>query len=628
MNRTLHAALALVLATLAGCRSVPPTPPGAPPRMTVTIVQATRSAPNDAERRISARSAELLARELAAVGLTVRRATDDDVIRDGLRDSVALLAYNPAPPPEEARRLDEFVNAGGHLLVFYSQDPALAALLGFTLGPSRLAPPDAPWSAFTFASSRPALVPGRIDQTSRILRPAYPAGAGASVLAWWDNPDGSAPSLPAWCGSDRGAWMSHVLQDGESRSRRRLLLGLIAHFDPLALRTAAWQATMRAADAPEKTRAKLARLYRAGDYTGVIEAEEKRTTQLATAYARTIPSADGEFRAVWNHSGLGLYTGPDSWDRTAALLADCGMNAVFPFVARAGVALYPSARLPQSDAGKAAGDPLAACCEAAEKYGLAVHAWKICWNLEGSAPALLEKFRKARRLQVSDTGATLDWLCPSRAENVEWELAAIEELARRYPIQGVHLDYIRFPDKHACFCLACKTAFEADEEIKVAAWPKGVLTPPLAARYARWRAGQISRFVRLASRRLREARPGAELSAAVYGWYPGCADSLGQDWGEWLKRGDVAFVCPMNYTENISEFTGWLKAQRPYTANGARLVPGIGVTSSTSRLSGRKTLDQIQAARASGAAGFILFDLNRTLELDVLPLLRLGATAD
>ena len=123
-------------------------------------------------------------------------------------------------------------------------------------------------------------------------------------------------------------------------------------------------------------------------------------------------------------------------------------------------------------------------------------------------------------------------------------------------------------------------------------------------------------------------RPGAKLSAAVYGWYPGCADSLGQGWGEWLKRGDVAFVCPMNYTAETAEFAGWVKAQLPYTGNGARLVPGIGVTSSTSRLNGMQTLDQIQAARRAGAAGFILFDLTSAMERDVLPLLRLGATAD
>jgi uncharacterized lipoprotein YddW (UPF0748 family) len=625
MNRMLHTALPLALAALTGCRSVTPSSspaPGAPPQVTVTVVQATRSAPNDAERRISARSADLLARELAAAGLAVRRATDDDVIRHGLRDSVALLAYNPSPPPEERQRLAQFVKAGGRLIVFYSSDPGLAALLGFKLGPIQLAPPATPWASFVFESDRPALVPERIEQTSRIIRPVYPADSRATVLAWWENPDGSESDLPAWCLSDRGAWMSHVLQDGDARSRRRLLLGLVSHFDPRALRAAAWQSQTRHPDP------RLSVLYAKGDYAGVIEADEELADRLAADYARSIPAVKGEFRAVWNHSGLGLYSGPDSWNRTAKLLADSGMNAVFPFVARAGIALYPSARLPQTDAGKALGDPLAACCEAAARHGLAVHAWKICWNLEGTPPALMEKFRAAKRLQVSDTGATLDWLCPSRPENVEWELAAIEELARRYPVQGIHLDYIRFPDKHACYCPACKAAFEAVEKKRIASWPKSVLTPPLAARYTRWRAGQISRFVHLAKLRVSAARPGAKLSAAVYGWYPGCAESLGQNWGEWVKRGDVAFVCPMNYTAETAEFAGWVKAQLPYTANGAQLVPGIGVSSTTTRLNGVQTLDQIQAARRAGAAGFILFDLTRALERDVLPLLRLGATAD
>jgi len=38
-------------------------------------------------------------------------------------------------------------------------------------------------------------------------------------------------------------------------------------------------------------------------------------------------------------------------------------------------------------------------------------------------------------------------------------------------------------------------------------------------------------------------------------------------------------------------------------------------------------VDQIAALRQSGALGFVLFDLNRTLAEDTLPVLRLGTTA-
>ncbi len=654
MNQALTLLAALLLAAATGCRGL--AAPGAgspPPAVTVTVVEGTSSVPKAADRRIAARSAELVARHLATAGLTVRRVTDDDVIRDGLRDRVALLAYNPLPPPDLLQRFTAHLDRGGRLIVFYSGSDALAARLGFSLRPTIQAP-DGQWASFTFGKERLSLLPLRVRQNSRILRPARPADDRARVIAWWEDEAGALQPQPAWTLSDRGAWMSHVLQDGDDASRRRLLLALVAHFEPRAIPAGAWRARTRCgAAAPfdtggamlaawskksgaapvsaagfEAARSRLARLYDQGRFAEVIEEEEALAAKLAAACARAVPGVPGEFHAVWNHSGLGLYAGPDGWNRTAKRLAAHGIHAVFPNVARAGVTLYPGEFLPQSEAGQAAGDPLAACCAAAQKYGLAVHAWKICWSLEGAPAARVERCRAAGRLQVSDTGETLNWLCPSRADNVEEELAVIEEIATRYPVQGVHLDYIRFPDKHTCFCRSCRSAFEKAERVKTKAWPGDVRSGPLASRFRRWRAGQITRFVRLAAQRLRAARPDAALSAAVYGWYPGCIDSLGQDWGEWLKRNDVDFVCPMNYTDDTAQFTRWLSAQLPLAASRARIVPGIGATANESRLNGPQTLDQILAARRAGATGFILFDLNHTLEHDILPLLRLGVAKE
>jgi uncharacterized lipoprotein YddW (UPF0748 family) len=612
-------------------------------------VEATVSAPNDAERHASSRAADLLERLLTEAGLTVHRLTDDAVIRGGLRDKVALLAYNPALPQEERDRLSTFLKAGGKLIVFYSGDPALSAMLGFKLGPLQMSKIEGQWASFAFVRDSPPLLPARVFQNSRLVRPAFPAEDSARVAAWWENADGAVQKTPAWALSDKGAWMSHILQDGDTASRRRLLLGLIGHFDPAALRAAAFVAARRGGSALpyasaeamlgairakggattslEAARDRLAALYSAGQYADVIEAEDRLAVRLAAACAATARPVAGEFRAVWNSSGLGLYTGPGSWPRTCRLLSRAGFTAVFPFAASAGSAQYPSARLPQRESSLAAGDPMEACCAAAQQAGLAVHAWKICWNLEGAPPELLARLQAAGRLQMSDTGQALNWLCPSRSDNVEWELAGIEELARRYPVQGVQLDYIRYPDKHSCFCRSCRAGFEKSEGVKVKQWPAEVLKGPLAERYARFRAAQITRFVKLARQRLREIRPSAVLSAAVYGWYPGCIASLGQDWGEWVKKDYVAFVCPMNYTADTAEFTRWLRGQLPLATGRAQIIPGIGVTSLSSRLNSLQTIRQIQAARRAGAPGFILYDLNRSLEHDVLPLLTLGATA-
>jgi hypothetical protein len=56
------------------------------------------------------------------------------------------------------------------------------------------------------------------------------------------------------------------------------------------------------------------------------------------------------------------------------------------------------------------------------------------------------------------------------------------------------------------------------------------------------------------------------------------------------------------------------------------VYPGIGATATESRLDTVQVMDQIVALRKEGAPGFALFDLNRVLEKEVLPILSLGLT--
>jgi len=116
------------------------------------------------------------------------------------------------------------------------------------------------------------------------------------------------------------------------------------------------------------------------------------------------------------------------------------------------------------------------------------------------------------------------------------------------------------------------------------------------------------------------------ISAAVYSGYPGCINSIGQDWGRWLKEDLVDFVCPMDYTVNNDAFKTMVRRQLSLANAGGRVFPGLGVTAMESQLTPDQVIEQIRQTRAAGAGGFVLFDLNRTLEKDVLPALRIGLT--
>ena len=117
-----------------------------------------------------------------------------------------------------------------------------------------------------------------------------------------------------------------------------------------------------------------------------------------------------------------------------------------------------------------------------------------------------------------------------------------------------------------------------------------------------------------------------QLSAAVYGKYPSCKWSVGQDWKLWQKEGLVDLLCPMDYSNKLSFFKSLVKDQISSSTEFSHVWPGIGVTASESRLGPVEVLDQIESARKLGAQGVVLFDLDVTLLQEILPVLQLGAS--
>jgi len=84
----------------------------------------------------------------------------------------------------------------------------------------------------------------------------------------------------------------------------------------------------------------------------------------------------------------------------------------------------------------------------------------------------------------------------------------------------------------------------------------------------------------------------------------------------------------MNYTAELGKFASYVQSQVSLPAGKGRIWSGIGVTATESQLDPAQVIDQVTVARQAGASGFVLFDLNRTLERDVMPVLRLGATSE
>ncbi len=346
---------------------------------------------------------------------------------------------------------------------------------------------------------------------------------------------------------------------------------------------------------------------------------------LARAYLLAAPSVPREGRAMWNHSGTGAY--PGDWDRSAKLLAENGFNMILPNMLWGGSAHYASDFLPRSATFAQYGDQVEPCCAAAKKYGLEVHVWKVNYNLANAPKDFVEKLRRQGRTQMSFRGEPYDWLCPSHPENRKLELESMLEVARKYPVDGLHFDYIRYPNSECCYCEGCRRRFETESGRKVTDWPKDCHSGPRKEEYNHWRCRQITALVEAVSREARQIRPGLKISAAVFGAYPGCRDSVAQDWVAWVKAGYVNFLCPMDYSASDAEFGSLVSSQLKLVEGRIPLYPGIGATASGMGLTADRVVGQIHEARALGAAGFTIFNLEPGTAASVVPGVGLGAGA-
>lgn len=428
--------------------------------------------------------------------------------------------------------------------------------------------------------------------------------------------------------------------------KQRLMLGMLGKFIPNAIRETAsrnvgrignvgpytsFEAAQSAikAQANERATAHLAQAaeqrMRAQDmlkkeqYADAITAAAQAQDALARAYCAAQSSKPGEFRGFWINDAWGA-PGKD-WDETIRVLAANGFNAVFPRMASGGVAYYPSEVLPVSDEVRTKGDPVAACVAACKQYGVKCHAWKICWKLDNDAPAsFLERMKREGRLAVRYDGSVQSqWLCPTNPANQQIEIGVMLELARKYELDGVHFDYIRYENADTCFCAGCRKRFEERIGKKVAHWPGDVRTDPaLAPKWLEFRRAAITKVVAAASEGARKARPGIQVSAALFTNWPVDRDTLGQDWKAWCEQGYLDFACPMDYTPYTPQFATQVRKQKAWVGKAA-LYPGIGISVWPEPGDAVRLVEQVRAARDAGVGGFVVFALGPAEFREVLP---------
>lgn len=286
-------------------------------------------------------------------------------------------------------------------------------------------------------------------------------------------------------------------------------------------------------------------------------------------------------------------------DDVVTMIRNCkklGFNTVLWQARGNGTVLYRSQIEPFSEAldyRDPGFDPLAVAIEEAHNQGIRLEAWvNLMPGWRGPTPPthpgqlyhahpdwfLYDETGQRQPLAAVDpkTGKAEPYyviLNPCLPAVRDYLVELLHELASRYEMDGIHLDYVRYawdttPNARQLYPRDPAT-------LRLYRMDTGKRPDDDPAAWDAWRANQLTRLVASIRDMLRRTKPAVSLSAAVWGDpRVGYQDYLQNAVG-WLRAGLLDAAMPMAYTPELARFEQNITAYHQL-APGAHIVPGIG----------------------------------------------------
>ncbi|WP_104177063.1 glycoside hydrolase family 10 protein [Cryobacterium sp. Y50] len=384
-----------------------------------------------------------------------------------------------------------------------------------------------------------------------------------------------------------------------------------------------------AATEAETQLAKASAAIAAGDQDGAMVWAVAAKESANLALYRTAESLPVEGRGLWVRP---TETTPEQISATLDAIDTSGFNMVFLETVWQGFTIYPSAVAAEYGIAPqrpemVGFDPLKVWVEESHRRGIELHPWVHTFFVgvdsasDGPGPVLTAhpEWAAVEREDVGKVGpqpssqeAGYYFVDPSMPEPRQYVKTLFEEILTDYDVDGLHLDYIRYPVSEpwetASFSYSdhARKAFAAEHGIDPYA-----LTPAdaLWKAWDAWREAQVTSFVAEVRDLQRRVAPDAEISAAVF---PNPADGLAkkfQNWADWVKAGYVDVLTGMSFgttAESVAEETALMRGivgtdNLLYTATYG---PFRGSTPDV-------LLAQVQAVRDAGSDGAALFAYNQ-----------------
>lgn len=360
---------------------------------------------------------------------------------------------------------------------------------------------------------------------------------------------------------------------------------------------------------------------------------------LSASLLRAQPADDPFFetRAVWLatvlRDGNWPTTGAPPDQQAEALRGiirqahEMGINTFFMQVVARGDAMYPSTRLPWSALLKGPGedpgyDPLAVAVDEAHRLGMELHAWFNVFRIgDTSTLSQFENIDNPMHVGFAQPGWVYElgaqvWLDPSSVDARDWLVGNVLEIVENYDIDGIHFDFIRYP----------QGGFPQDEA-------NFQFDNQGFTDLSDWRRNNVNAFVASASTAINSVSPWVKIGSAPLGNYQETSawpafwaySDAYQESRLWLENGWHDYLAPQIYfstgtapegtnTFASPDFTVLVNEWVDESANRP-IIAGMGVYKPAEGSFPASDLPvQIDHAREAGAAGQAAFRFDHLVQ--------------
>ena len=297
-------------------------------------------------------------------------------------------------------------------------------------------------------------------------------------------------------------------------------------------------------------------------------------------------------------------------------LAQFNINTILLQTRVRGDVIYPSDIEPFSavltgKAGKNPGyDPLAFAIDECHKRGMQLHAWLVTLPLGKAAHvkshgrnSLANKHPELCKLYQGSW-----YMEPGEPQTATYLTSLIAEIVTKYDIDGIHLDYIRYPDR-----------------------PRNYNDQALHRRYGKgmsnadWRRNNITTIVKDIYNKTKSIKPWVRVSCAPLGKHADLSRYSSKGWNahntvyqeaqEWLREGIMDALFPMMYFSENNFYPFVLDWQE--NSFGRHIAPGLGVyrlMSSEGDWDREEITRQFFTSRQAGTSGTAIFRAEHLLK--------------